>query len=759
MMKTKKILLVFTALMVLMLPGISSAETILQARPGLNGLYKSSLPVQLNINITNSGPALKDAVLQVKIDPKLSKISTQDYAVYQRQVQVPANGSIETTLTIPGELASDVPVVTLNVGGREIAKTVVQGIAVSGDYVVVSISEKALSGGLPAFIDSNLNSATLKYISSEEIPTDPLALASADLIIVDQEKLAGLTEQQTAAIRQWVALGGSLLLSGGAGAAEDEPFADISPVKVTGASVVTSNWQGKRLSDSPIPVAIGTFVAGENLISEGDIPLVARRTIGRGSVVYSAAGLENLQPKDDAVVWDILTKDTGFFEEKFRSYQAGRINEFVRDSANISQIKLPSVKLMAALWGVYLLVIAPGLYLILKKYRRQGWGWSLIPAIAVLTTLVIYFAAPFHRLNGPIGQTLAFVEIINDEVAEIQTGGSYVSLRGGKLKLQDQGEGIIIPKLDYYGSSAQGKYPVVEYTNAGQTAEFDGVEFWSMRQAAGYKIVNDFGQISGRLTLQGSSVIGALKNETAVDLKRSVAVIGDQVIELGEIPSGETIKVDFNLNELRPFTWDSDIGKLFGESQSDIGYAFWDRYNSTRNHRLQSSTLLNMQLIGYSEQIPQLMSLAVPEANNYTAGIMMQNVPLSLPASGGFKLPPGIVPVQVFEGGLSFTREGYHLHGDRFVLQYDLNLFSAQQKAQITAVELVNFFIGNVHQVSIFDKTTGRWVDLTAEQPQISGESLSRYMGNDNILKIRVYRSDEREILPAPGLAVEGVVK
>lgn len=757
-MKLRGIFITAVALLILILPSTAFADTVLTVRPGLNGLYKTRLPVQLNISIANNGPAIKNGLLVVKANPK--QLERIESAIYQRKISIPANQRLETSLVIPGDMAKYEPKVYLLSNGMEIASTLVQGVAVRGDFIGISVGQQPLSNGLPVWLENSMNNTvTFKYMSPVEIPANQMVLGTADLIVLDKQKAGELSPAQITTIRQWVTLGGVLLLSGGAGAAEGQPFADISPVLVTGKTTLSGNWNGMRAGSSSIPVAKGTFVVGEKLLEQNNIPLIARRSIGRGYVVYSAAGLENLTAKDNKV-WEALLKINNRPLMRDRDSYYHSSNRLKHASANIPQLQLPSIAYLAGVWGLYIIVIAPGLYLLLKRYNRRDWAWIGIPAVAVLTATMIYYCAPLHRLNGPLGQTLAVVEILDENVAEIRSGGSYVSPNRGELLLTDAHQGLIMPEIRYHNGQWE-QPPVIKYTEQGQEVHFDQVGYWSLRQTSNYKIVDDFGQIKGELKLVRSKITGTLENKTGINLEKCLAVIGDKAIEIGKLPAGSSVNIDADLTGVKPFSWEHNLENWFLDQESVNVYE--DYIVETKKISSERNEFNAVQLVGFGKNIPGLMQLKHDQAENYSKAMITQNIPLTLPESGEFRLPNGFISAKIIEndGDIEYTPDGFMIYSGRVTMEFNLNLPVQYRQVDVQVVEFSNLVADSNYKVRIFDWSKQQWDDLKPSQKRLTGTELKPYVSKNNRLRLNVQRYEKAsyEVMPMPGLAVEGVVK
>jgi hypothetical protein len=757
-MNYRRFLITTLTILVLVIPNTAFADMVLTVTPGLNGLYKTSQPLQLKISISNNGPAVENAVLMVKPD---DQFYSEGSAIYQKKIDLPANERIETEILIPGQMVDSNAFVYLYSNNTKITSAKIQGVAVSGDFIGISIGEAPMTNGLPIWLETNLkNMLTLKYMAPTEVPSNSIALGSADLIIVDGQKVVDLTPEQLSTIREWVTLGGTLLLSGGAGAAEGQPFKDISPILANGKKVISGNWNGIRTATDPVEVTTGTFVEGEKVLTTDDTILVARRTVGRGSVVYSAVGLENLQAKDNKV-WETLLQFNGapLFAEKYRYAQEN--GTLLQASANFPNLQQPSVSYLVKIWGFYMVLIAPGIYLLLKKYNRRDWTWLCVPLMAVVMAAIIYYSSPMHKLNGPLGQTLAVVDVLDDRVAEIRADGSYVSPTGGVLTLVNADHGIITPRSRYNGNNLEQK-PVIEYSDKGVEVNFDQVGYLSLRQASLYKVVNNFGHIEGEIKLSGNRIIGSLTNQTDMNIEKCLLVFGDNVVELGGIATNGSVNVDADVMAIKRFNWETDLQDWFNGA-SNTAYSIREAI-ATKEVYSYSEEEQNkgLQLIALVKDVPNLMQLQNADAENISSAIIRQEIPLLLPDNETFRLPSGFIPANVVEsnGGLEYTPEGYMIHGGQVTVEFNLQLPVKHQQLDVQAVEISNLLVDSNYQLSIFDWANNNWVDVKPSQSRLEGDELKPFISEQKRLRLNIQRPEGQfDVMPLPGLTVEGVVK
>lgn len=754
-------LILYALLLVIILPSTALAEPNLTVRPGLNGLYKVQMPVQLQVTIDNDGPAIEKGLLVVKQPPK-PQTREQAQVIYSKQISVPAQGIIETSILVPGELVSQAQVY-LMVDGVEVAIGKVQGVAVKDGFI--GIGSKTLTGGLPQWLEDNLgNSFTWKNLAPEDIPTELLITNSIDLIVVDPEMVSRLSSAQREVIHQWVKLGGVLMLSGGAGTGAGEAFADISPVITTGWSVSNTTWDTMRGSSTAIPVTTGTLVHGEALVEENNNPLMARSKVGRGWVFYVATGLENFTAQDYQIWKNLLNKDGQFIAAVHDNEIKNNTNingQLLNNSADIENLGIPSLRFITSVWGVYLLLVAPGLYILLRRYKRQDWAWLCIPVIALLFTVGIYYSSSFHKFPGPVGQVLATIEIIDGNLAEVRAGGSFVAVKGEALQINDSSNTLL--NVNINSQYTKHKSPILNFGEQ-QQVEFAKTGYPTLHQISAYKVQQNFGQISGELQIIENKLTGNIHNKTNVDLERCLAIIGNKAVELPSLPAGGKVDVEIDLVNAQPYNGERDLADWFGKKDS-VTYPYTTHQYATQEYvtptdiNLFNEQGIGIKVVGYAGDVPGLMQLNNPGAENRNVVLVTQHLSLKGEKGSKYYVPAGYIPAQVVSNFdvIEHTPEGYLVNGDQVTIEFDLTPVMGNQQFSLEKAQLIHKNASQ-YQMELFDWTNSQWVTLSPQENSLEGEKLLTSISKEHRLRLKIKPVGGKGAL-LPELAVEGVLK
>ena len=286
------------------------------------------------------------------------------------------------------------------------------------------------------------------------IPDNPMALQSLDMMVlhgIDSENLA--TAQRTA-IQRWVEGGGHLLVIGGPSAQTTATaFTDILPFvpedsqsvdDLTTLAVYSGDYQSELVERTII--ATGTMADNGVVLAQTDdeIPLLIRRELGAGVIDYMTADptLEPLASWDNlSALWLKLLSS--------RSPQPIWTEGFTRPEwgaealANLPGVDLlPPIQTLCLFLFLYIALIGPLNYFILSRINRNGWGWLTIPLIIIV----------FTGIAWTVGFNLRGSEVIVSRTTVVQ---SWTDTDTAKM---NQFLGILSPRRASYSVTVPEDY-------------------------------------------------------------------------------------------------------------------------------------------------------------------------------------------------------------------------------------------------------------------------------------------------------------
>jgi hypothetical protein len=223
-------------------------------------------------------------------------------------------------------------------------------------------------GPTPALGAAPAGNVRVAYVDAKTLPDNPEAYGSVATLAL----MADVTENTLAvgaqqALPDWVATGGHLMIAGGGTETRFEApfFARLMPVR----------------GGAPVP---GTEVAKT---PDGQ-PVT---TIAHGGGWVTALGFDpdNISPARD-------TQATiKFFGERFLSRRAlptlaHPLAQTTGNAIMVRNLKPPDLPLIVIFLLVYLLLVSPINYFVLKKLDRRELAWITVPAIVLVFTVGAY---------------------------------------------------------------------------------------------------------------------------------------------------------------------------------------------------------------------------------------------------------------------------------------------------------------------------------------------------------------------------------
>jgi hypothetical protein len=388
--------LILTLLLALAaLPIAQESGLTLEASAGFDRLYKESAVVPIIVNARNDGPPVEGEIRVI--------LSDSNSPVYTAPISLPTQSDKRVPLYVRIPAFSRGITVELVSDDRRVATTSINApTLVSRDdllYGVVSSNPGALA--YLETITGGRAGADVAFLDTADLPDISPAWSALDILILDDTDTGRLTSAQLTALRTWVENGGQLVVTGGPGGLSTAGgVADLLPVAVRGIETVDdlpalSDFAGAPLVDQgPFILTGSTLRDGDSIIHQDNLPILARKDLGLGSVYFLA-----LDPKlapllgwpGNEVLWDSIAGQVPDSPPWGYGIQDGFSASQV--AVSIPGLRLPSTAQLMAFLLIYIAIIGPINFFILKRLNRRELAWITIPALVLLFSGLTYFTS------------------------------------------------------------------------------------------------------------------------------------------------------------------------------------------------------------------------------------------------------------------------------------------------------------------------------------------------------------------------------
>jgi hypothetical protein len=512
---------------------------------GFDGFYKVDTWTPVRVTVANQGADLQ-AELRVHDDSAGFGLAN---VLYIYPVDLPGQSRKQFTLYVPLR------------GQRRLVVELVDGQGaplLSQKTNVAALNKEALLLGVVANDASLLNPLAklttvegqpiaVAHLKLADLPPNPRVWSSLDILVFNDVDTAQLTAAQQDALSDWVRAGGRLVVGGGpnvgqtiAGLEPLLPFSDFTLEILPHPVSALEEFARTPLEDrGPYVAAVPTNVTGRVLLQEGDWPLIIVTGQGLGQVYYLAFDF-SLAPLD------ILASQPHFFpylmggilEPRQRAYFAENVDQYqMRDSLSlIPDQVLPSPLTVALYLVIYILVMGPANYFVLRRLKRREWAWFSIPLIILLFSGYGYFSG--FRLRG--GRSL--LRQITVVQAEIGAPSSNIDSFVGVYSPYRADHNLQLDSPVLVESFSPGLGGELTIT-AGESTLVENLrgDIGGMPAIVAHSYAA-LPQVTANLRYNRASrrLSGNINNDTGQPITHALLVIDNQVLELGTLPPGQT---------------------------------------------------------------------------------------------------------------------------------------------------------------------------------------------------------------------------
>ena len=402
------------------------------------------------------------------------------------------------------------------------------------------------------------NSTDVVVLPYADLPQDMLGLQSLDALIVANTDVSNFDLDQYEAIKLWVMQGGHLIFGGGPQwQTTTSGFEEVLPLLITG-SHPTDILSGFSSFDAPLDLSgiiliEGTLQPGSRILLQNDgQPLVAQRAYGSGTV-----SLLTFDPN----IYDFRRSQTALLFYDYLllsvsdSYDFTSIKDWNSAIAAVSLFQnqdLPSVWYVSGALLLYIVLLGPVHFQILKSKQRLDLAWITTPVIAFsLTAITIVFVWGSRGTKPQINQ-LAVVH---------QWPGYERAFSSGMA-------GIFSPQREDYQFQIEAGFSPFPFAphNYFNTPN----NHWAFRQTTPFiadTLINQseimpvgiLGWVPAipirsdlDLILESSTAVlsGEIQNESSIDLKDAILFYPGGFDLIGTIGSGDSVHIDLPIDLL-----------------------------------------------------------------------------------------------------------------------------------------------------------------------------------------------------------------
>jgi hypothetical protein len=372
----------------------ANGSVVLTAEPLMGRIVRPGAWTAIRVHLANDGPPITGEL-------RVSGGQNGD-SRYASAVELPTGARQDHVVYAQPKWFGPRLVVTLVSGSSTLAEQPIDVTAVDPSTPIVAVVAERpegvvgdiRTGASPQFGEQ----ARVVTLTPENLPPRVEAWSAIDRLVWQDTDTSRLSADQLSALRAWLAAGGRLVIVGGSTGitglgslpAEilpyrptltvDVPVSDLTPLLGTLPAEATA-----------VPALAGILDRGSVLGRSGDHVIAAQAGFGQGMVTIVGV--------DPGLRWLAGTPTaTALWRRLLPPATSGIINPLtIQDDSqlvtalnNLPAVDLPDIGVLFGLLLLYIVLIGPINYLVLRRLDRREWAWFTMPALVLVFAVGAY---------------------------------------------------------------------------------------------------------------------------------------------------------------------------------------------------------------------------------------------------------------------------------------------------------------------------------------------------------------------------------
>lgn len=800
-MHIKKFVMVISAFMIyfILLPSIealAAPELNVKVTTGFNGKAKYGEGLPISLTVENKGDAFSgDIVLDLAESYNLGNAQSIPFEIgagETKTIQVGASGLAEDYMY----QGNNVQMIHFFEGGWEKGKS----ITFKGNktfktsfqdpatiyYLTLTESADRLKVLNQLKQPNQMNDEIIHVAQQSDfvLPEEAVAWEMADYIIIDEFVIADLTEQQQQALIDYVSYGGIMVVG-----ASDNVAAELGSISgylplnlhtttqsITAqqASALTAN----NLLSNDLKIYDASLTSGSapSIQLDGTL-LAATKQVGSGTIIQTTFSLGDAPLAADPVYSDLMSsilqsvqvKNTqsmyGYNTQDELVYNLGETNSL------FSSFKV-STPLMIGIVIVYMIIIVPLLYIILKRKDKREYAWGIIPLTAIIASLAIFGYGAKDRIARPQVQQSSFLQVNEDKSLHGYYAESILSNKGGDFTFEAPVSTTMVAQRgtnSFTGQTANvHENAIMEKHATNSELTFRDVGYWSVSSLFGETQVQDVGNFEVDLRVDSSKILGTVQNNFPFGLKDVAIWSGSKLYKLGDLAVGEKLEVDKDLGTVmlmpisNPYV-NTNYG-AFANNQMDL--------LTQRKQALYSSSIMFKNsnsapaITGFAEDNILPIELKDKKAELSALHLVIQPFTATTIFSGEFTLPANMFTVNVnteeygkYMEPVQNSNLEWYLDDGEYNVFWTVPETLPVDKVNWTQLQIANTD-RNSHTIEIWNLKTESFEEITESRFTLT-ENIDTYINETGIIHYKLIKKSVQgdPYTRLPEVRVKGEVK
>lgn len=556
----------------------SSGGLALQVNAGFSAYYRNGSWVPFYITVSNNGPDFSGTLLTSNPESSIwqDTFTMIPSSNYHEPITVSHGTQKQFTMYLPMSSsfgAANILMQLLDSHGNVVRSQNAMLHQLNPEDVFVGLLSNQTTGFDPLrslALPNQNGSVLIQFLNAQTLPAMAAVLANFNLIVLDTFATSSLTHEQLRALQIWVQQGGTLIEIGGPQWQQtlDSLPAGLLPVKIYGTSILPAGTQllpagGPAASSSGIPVSSGklqkpvtvstaTVMAGaRTILSDGTIPLIVQAGAGQGLIYYLAYD-PTLEPIVDwpgaASLWKgLIIRSLGeqLLPQGFSPGLSAGIPYYL---AKLQHLLLsnpvPAPWILLLLFLSYLAILGPVGWLIMRRTKRQHWGWRIALSTIITFSLLNYTVALSQQGDSMFGNSLSIIQLAHGGSFAHSTTylGVYVPFVSADKNIQVHlPDGMLVQP--FVGSALQQEPVNITATSDGMQVDITDTTIRELDALQTEQDLSLQGSIISHLVLGQEILTGTVTNMFHTALSDVYVLMPHSYARIGNLGPGQTSTV------------------------------------------------------------------------------------------------------------------------------------------------------------------------------------------------------------------------